>query len=63
MSELPGDEWIDVSCVGDPWEVNFNLNVRDDADRRRTWRYRSACLGVFRTEWAYGRPPSGAHGQ
>lgn len=48
------EEWISVSVVGDPWEVELEIN----SDR---YRYRSAMFGQLRTEWSYGRPPTGFH--
>jgi hypothetical protein len=48
------NEWISVSVIGDPWEVKMQ------PDSRR-YRYRSAMFGQIRTEWAYGRPPTGFH--
>jgi hypothetical protein len=61
MSEHPGDQWIDISCVGEDWEVQFNTEARDSVIATRTWRYRSANIGRFRTDWSYGKPPTGAH--
>jgi hypothetical protein len=48
------EEWRSVSVYGDPWEVEVDIY----SDR---YRYRSAMFGRIRTEWAYGRPPTGAH--
>jgi hypothetical protein len=48
------EEWISVSVIGDPWEVELEIH----SDR---YRYRSAMFGRIRTEWAYGRPPTGFH--
>ncbi|ARQ95291.1 hypothetical protein [Bradyrhizobium phage BDU-MI-1] len=51
----PG-EWRSVSVLGDPWEVEMDIH----SDR---YRYRSAMFGRIRTEWSYGRPPTGAHAE
>ncbi|MEH2517351.1 hypothetical protein V1279_002924 [Bradyrhizobium sp. AZCC 1610] len=48
--------WISVSVYGDPWEVEMDIH----SDR---YRYRSAMFGRIRTEWSYGRPPTGAHAE
>lgn len=52
-------EWIDVSVYGDKWEVE--LDARGDMSKESSYRYRSAMFGRIRTEWSYGRPPSGPH--
>jgi hypothetical protein len=61
MSEHPDDFWISVSVVGDSWEVEINTTTLPNASEQRTWRYRSAMFGNLRTDWAYGKPPTGAH--
>lgn len=61
MSYDRDDHWIDVSALGDPWEVGFNTNVNPLSSEQRLWRYRSARFGAFRTDWEYGRPPTGVH--
>lgn len=53
--DYDSEEWISVSAYGDPWEVE--LDIRSDD----TYRYRSARFGPLRTEWSYGRPPTGVH--
>jgi hypothetical protein len=50
------EEWISVSVVGDPWEVEMEIYSS-------RYRFRSAMFGRLRTEWSYGRPPTGAHAQ
>jgi hypothetical protein len=53
LPKIP-EEWRSVSVYGDPWEVELDIY----SDR---YRYRSAMFGRIRTEWSYGRPPTGAH--
>ncbi|CAN0476576.1 unnamed protein product [Phaeothamnion confervicola] len=56
MSE---QQWVSVSALGDPWEVEMNMNAEPDS--RFRYRYRSAMFGRIRTEWEPGRPPTGVH--
>jgi len=57
-----GDDWRDVSVHGDPWEVQFNA-AHSDMSEAGAFRYRSACLGHLRTDWAPGKPPTGFYAE
>ena len=52
-------EWVNVSALGDPWEVE--MNVKAEPTSRFKYRYRSAMFGRLRTEWEPGRLPTGVH--
>jgi hypothetical protein len=54
-------KWIDVSAIGDCWEVE--MDALADPSTRSAWRYRSAMFGNIRTEWMPGRPPTGPYAQ
>ena len=55
------EEWVSISAIGDPWEVE--MNVMTDQNSRNRYRYRTANLGRYRTEWESGRPPTGVHAE
>lgn len=48
------EKWKSISVYGDPWEVELEVHSN-------RYRYRSAMFGRIRTEWSYGRPPTGFH--